>query len=465
MNKKGSNILFSKFLSTSFKKDKIAVFHRLHPEIIYLQKKEWSNLLVSNKSVNREIIKKLINRKLIVDNLQEEKKEIKKLQSKINYELDTLYLVLTRSCNFKCSYCPFSCSSKNSKGEDLMSIATAKKGIDLWQRLIGKYNTSKQYTVILYGGEPFLNIKTLEWVLSYIEKLKQLGKLPKKNLQVMADTNGALLDEEIIKMLKKYNVAVTVALDGIAKFNDRYRLGDKKGGTFDDVFKNIILLKKHKVLTYVSMMAIPHKWNRKLVINFCGFLKKYGIKMLGINLLRGDQSEFIKQFFSVDSISKYQKWAVKFMIDFWKLSQKIGVLECQIEKKKNLFKLKELPRLDCGGFGSHVVVQPNGEVGFCPWSHKYNIGNLKDCLAVLKSKLNTTKVKYKNLIPLYNSKCLKCEAISICGGKCIWDYEKKRKFSKQSISKDDEQCIFTKKVFNYFVWSYPDILKNINAKK
>lgn len=40
MNKKGSNILFSKFLSTSFKKDKIAVFHRLHPEIIYLQKKE-----------------------------------------------------------------------------------------------------------------------------------------------------------------------------------------------------------------------------------------------------------------------------------------------------------------------------------------------------------------------------------------------------------------------------------------
>lgn len=216
-------------------------------------------MLVSNKSVNREIIKKLINRKLIVDNLQEEKKEIKKLQSKINYELDTLYLVLTRSCNFKCSYCPFSCSSKNSKGEDLMSIATAKKGIDLWQRLIGKYNTSKQYTVILYGGEPFLNIKTLEWVLSYIEKLKQLGKLPKKNLQVMADTNGALLDEEIIKMLKKYNVAVTVALDGIAKFNDRYRLGDKKGGTFDDVFKNIILLKKHKVLTYVSMMAIPHK--------------------------------------------------------------------------------------------------------------------------------------------------------------------------------------------------------------
>ncbi|MDD3808554.1 MAG: hypothetical protein PHG49_03540 [Candidatus Pacebacteria bacterium] len=87
-------------------------------------------MFVSNKSSNREIIKKLINQKLIVDTLQEDKKEIKNLQNKMNYELNTLYLVLTRSCNFKCSYCPFSCSSKNSKSEDRMSIATVKKGID-----------------------------------------------------------------------------------------------------------------------------------------------------------------------------------------------------------------------------------------------------------------------------------------------------------------------------------------------
>lgn len=465
MNKKGGNILFSNFLSTSFKKDKIAIFHRLHPEIIYLQKKEWNNLFVSNKSSNREIIKKLINQKLIVDTLQEDKKEIKNLQNKMNYELNTLYLVLTRSCNFKCSYCPFSCSSKNSKSEDRMSIATVKKGIDFWQKLIGKYDVLKQYTIILYGGEPFLNVKTLEWALSYIEKLKQLGKLPKKNLQVMADTNGSLLNEEIIKMLKKYNVAVTVALDGIAKFNDRYRLSNKKRGTFDDVFKNIVLLKKHKVLTYVSMMAIPYEWNKKSIIDFCNFLAKYDIKKLGINLLRGEQSDFIKQFFPDDPILKYQKWATKFMIDFWKLAQKIGILEYQIDKKKNLFMSKRPLSLDCGAFGNHVVVQPNGEIGSCPWSQEYNIGNVDDNLVDLKNKLNIPKVKYKNLIPVYNPECLKCEAISICGGKCIWDYDKKRKFSKQNIYKNNEQCIFTKKVFNYFVWNYPNVLKNINVKK
>lgn len=93
----------------------------------------------------------------------------------------------------------------------------------------------------------------------YIEKLKQSDRLPKKNLQVIADTNGVLLNEQIIKILKKHNVSVTVALDGLAKFNDQYRLNNDKKGTFSDVLKNIILLKKYKVITYVSMMAIPQK--------------------------------------------------------------------------------------------------------------------------------------------------------------------------------------------------------------
>lgn len=76
-------------------------------------------------------------------------------------------------------------------------------------------------------------------------------------------------------------------------------------------------------------------------------------------------------------------------------------------------------QLDCGGFGSHIVIQPNGEIGSCPWSYKYNFGNVKDSSDDLFVKRNLFRNKYRKLIPLYNSKCLKCKAISICGGNCI----------------------------------------------
>lgn len=119
-------------------------------------------MLVSIKGVDVRVIKKLEKRGLILNDLQIDKKEIKDLRLKMDYGLDTLYLVLTRNCNLKCSYCPFSCSSNELDSKELMSTIIAKKGIDFWIKAIGKHDTSKQYTIILYGGEPFLNTKTLE---------------------------------------------------------------------------------------------------------------------------------------------------------------------------------------------------------------------------------------------------------------------------------------------------------------
>jgi sulfatase maturation enzyme AslB (radical SAM superfamily) len=134
-------------------------------------------------------------------------------------------------------------------------------------------------------------------------------------LQVLVDTNGVLLNQKIAELFKKYNVKVTVALDGVKKINDSYRVCNNKG-TFENVLKSMKLLKKLGITTYVSTMAVPEYYNKKTVDEFCYFLSKYNIKLMGMNLPKGQESWKLLKKERKQSRDDYQKKAVIFMINF-----------------------------------------------------------------------------------------------------------------------------------------------------
>ena len=202
-----------------------------------------------------------------------------------NFNLTTtLYLILTYKCNLKCKYCSFPKLVKNK--EILMSPEIAIKGIDLWSRHIyNNYDKKREYFIIFYGGEPLLNINTLECSLKYIKKLKKESKLPKQNLHIMVDSNGILIDNKVLRLFKKYNVMVTIGCDGSKKSNDRYRIDNEGKGTFERIKNVLILLKNNKIRTFASVAITPY--NISKIKNFSQFFKKYRIDGFGFNILKG----------------------------------------------------------------------------------------------------------------------------------------------------------------------------------
>ena len=436
-----SFLKFSQFLSWKKKNKWIVIFHRLHPFPIYLKQKTWDTFLIKK---DKNLITQLKNQKLVVRSNTEDEEELKsvieKLEKKFSYT-STLYLVLTCKCNLECKYCPFPKLSK--KREILMSPEIVTKGIDLWMRhIFDNFDKKRDYFIIFYGGEPLLNTNTLKCSLKYIEKLKKENKLPRNNLHIIVDTNGILINNKIIRLFRKYNVMVTVGCDGPKKLNDYYRVDNKGKGTFQKVEKAIKLLEKNKIKTFISVSITPH--NIFKIKDFSNFFSKYKIGKFGFNILRGKLSVLLNSRINLEEY--YTKAANGIISNFREGKEK--KYEYQMERKIKAFYEKQFFPIDCGGYGNQLVIQPNGEISNCPFLLN-NFGNVKNHDESFRIWNIPVVKKWRKRLPIYNQSCKDCEVISICGGGCPWNV---KEVKGNIFKKDDAMCIFTKKVFDFFIW-------------
>jgi sulfatase maturation enzyme AslB (radical SAM superfamily) len=156
------DLIFSCYLSTIRRGNRVVVFHRLHPEFLNFSIKEWEEIKRFKKNIDKGILKELLEKKLIISNRDIDRQELKLFEDSLNYDLNTLYLVLTRDCNLQCKYCMFSCLERSEQDKQLMSELIAKQGINLWRKLVKKFDPKQQYNIILYGGEPLLNMSVLK---------------------------------------------------------------------------------------------------------------------------------------------------------------------------------------------------------------------------------------------------------------------------------------------------------------
>ena len=109
----------------------------------------------------------------------------------------------------------------------MMNVDVARDALDLF------YDRFKVIdTVQLFGGEPLLNRKLMDFVCEYVKE-----KSP--NTRIGLVTNGTLIDDEFIQLVKKYNIQVTVSYDGVPLVNDIMRITNEGKGTSDVILSNI----------------------------------------------------------------------------------------------------------------------------------------------------------------------------------------------------------------------------------
>lgn len=279
--------------------------------------------------------------------------------------------------------------------------------------------------------------------LDYINFLKSRNKLP-DNLRLLLDTNGTLVSTEIAQLLKYHNVEVTIALDDFSKKNDIYRQDLEGRGTYASVLRALRILQKMDVTTYLSSTLTPYNLER--IGNLGEFIKRYDIKGIGINMPRGNlmMHQSSPSFYSERNADVLNN-------SFWSYRNE-GITEFQMYRKFSAFISRRFHLNNCGGFGDHVVIHPDGAIGNCPWSQDYNIGHIstdKNYFAVQKYNWFFT---CREDLPLFDEFCLNCAAISICGGKCIWANE-------QLKGIDQANCLLSQKILDSLLWEYSGAIK------
>jgi len=326
-----------------------------------------------------------------------------------------------------------------------MKPSIAKLGIDVWARHIsGGFNKNRQYFIIFYGGEPLLNLYTLQKALEYIQLCQNRHRLPRKNLNLVLATNGTLLNRKIAKLLKRYNIKVSIGLDGIKNVNDYYRKDSEGNGTFNRVIRAMTILRQEGVDIWISSALTPYsiRYNNR----FINILERYKVDQFGFNILRGKTLPFLKR---KTERYHYYKMASDFIVRFSRSSEISKIYERQIEERLRLFKEEKFCIIDCGGCTGQLVIHPNGDITNCPLVSR-RIQNLTNTDSKFRIWDTSITKNWQKRLPLYNKRCTSCNAISICGGGCPWNVHS---ISRNIALRDNSICVLNNKVFEDWLWT------------
>ena len=163
-----------------------------------------------------------------------------------------LMVVPTISCNCSCVYCQVN-SRKNNATENDMSLKTALSFCDFVFAL-----PHKNIKIEFQGGEPSLRLDTIELIA---RRVTHLNKKNKKNIEYVICTNLLNLSKHEIKILKKYNIAISTSLDGAKTVQDKNRPSTLYPSTYDSLVKNVEIARNNKIypsaLVTITSLNLP----------------------------------------------------------------------------------------------------------------------------------------------------------------------------------------------------------------
>lgn len=367
-----------------------------------------NNLIEKKNSAKKEILDLQHNHNTLKPFIIPKLPDIKGAYPFVEKRLFTVTLYLTSDCNFNCKYC-----YRHQKNYIplYMSWDIAKKAIDF---LLQNASSDNLY-ISFFGGEPMLNFDLIQKAVLYSSGIK-------KDITYSITSNGSLMTPDIVNFLVKYNINLTISLDGPEGINDAYRFYPNSKGTFKEVVKNLNYIKKnvpdyfYKLVSINAVLQSEEGFPVEKIQFLNSLTSLFTLSpLVEKNRYLNYSYSFIKGF-----LSNYEKAHIdnnngRNTIPYYLINNKIHELFLQIHGRKNrsLDKLDSyLPVEPCNMGAYKIFVDPEGTIFSCDklyYKNKGMIGNVD-------SGVNYTKCidHLQNYYNISYSMCNKCWAFRFC---------------------------------------------------
>ena len=254
--------------------------------------------------------------------------------------LGRLEIMIANDCNLNCKYC-YAGGGHYGMTPSHMNPADVEKYLDAL--LVGKYHSVGN--VMFFGGEPTIAPKTIQKICEYFNKNVSNGIFCSMPTFTMV-SNGTLIDENLVEIIRRFSIKVTISIDGPKEINDLLRVDHKGNGTFSRIERSISLMKSAGCppqmieVTYTSL----HKQMGYEKENIRSYLKDYfGIEKILIENC-SSTGEDCDLSYSDDSESELEK----------------DTLEIAIGMNQ-----KSFVDIACGAGKNACTLMPNGELYPC----------------------------------------------------------------------------------------------------
>lgn len=188
-------------------------------EFLYLSEEDFSNFVAGRLDKSQPAFAELESKQLLatgnIDSLISMLATKFRTKKSILRDFTSLHMVVpTLRCNASCIYCQVARKDLNDHSAD-MSKATAQKVV----RSI--FDSPSPYIKIEFqGGDPSTDFGMVKYI---IEEAEFINLFKKKELSFVICTNLCLLNEEMIRYLKKHKCDISTSLDGPKDIHNRNR--------------------------------------------------------------------------------------------------------------------------------------------------------------------------------------------------------------------------------------------------
>lgn len=362
--------------------------------------------------VSQKILDYLVENHIVVQEGFEEK-WIEENRSSPEVKLNSMYLVITQSCNFGCSYCAvMENMDSTTRRKERMTPELGLKAVEFYERHLQKIQPADA-RVTFYGGEPMLNQELMTTVIPAIKAIRYPNQ--QRPVEIVMITNGYLYNEELTEMFKQYGVGVCVSLDGRKQHQDvTRRTYKKRESTFDQVVENY---KKYQAAGL--SMGVSTALGRHNVFDLADISRFYAMELhppfveYQIPYQVAEESNAL--WVSTEEIAQR-------LMEAYSILRTFNIVEGTTYRRLRDFAKEKIHLRDCGASGSQLVVAPDGMIGPCHslvGSRAFFVGNVTDddCDPTQMKNFQEWAKRYPLNMPI----CYDCPFISLCGGGCIYN--------------------------------------------
>lgn len=344
---------------------------------------------------------------------------------------------ITTGCNLRCKYCFADCGPF--KGEDMTE--------EVMEATIHSMLSMPQVKVITFefqGGEASTNVPGMRKFIEMAEKIKvNYDKLVKYRTEI----NCILVTEDLIDLIKTYNVSVGVSLDGPKEMTDQTRVDINGKGAFDRIAKGIKKLRDNGIYIDGAVCTIGQH-NVHYPKQIMRFFDDIGMnfKPRPVNILGREKENHLT--------TKPGEWAKCFK-EMYEMQDEVDVENFSIHIfEENVYTpIRDYIclRYPCGAARELVSVNPNGDVFPCDGfkgESKFVMGNvLNETIEEMLKKPEIIKLRNRTASTI--EKCSKCLFRGMC---CSCCYSAYGKFG--DIYREDPQCIDRRQMYIYLMQAW-----------
>jgi len=335
-----------------------------------------------------------------------------------------LTLVPTNECSLGCKYCYTIRNIHDKTRIKLEYIIKIMKTIS---------KERKNIEILFIGGEP--TSVGYEYFSKIMQTLIDVKKKLNLKLNFVMQTNGVLLDENWIKLFKKYNFTLGVSFDGFSKEAIHLRPYSRK------LEENLQLLQKYNVKFGVLSVFNNETINDLLEHYFLMKKLKYNCKILPLNNNGYVEEKYILKF-DENNHQKMEEFA-----KYWLYDKSCNIKMSSFHSMFYTLLAEEIPLCN-SCIENRVSIRPDGSLYPCgrPYKDKYKIGHIDEIKEFSQFQENEG---YKKLISLKWAKiqnCIGCKYFKVCHGGCVSNNILDNSFDKT----DGFYCKYTKMVLDIF---------------